>query len=293
MSVWREPEQFRSACSSARKDGQRVAFVPTMGALHEGHLKLIREARRRADFVAVSVFVNPTQFGANEDLSRYPRTLEKDVAQSLEAGASGVFAPDTAAMYPPGDCTRVRAGQIAEPLCGQFRPGHFEGVATVVAKLFALAGPCLAVFGRKDYQQLCVVRALARDLFLPVEVLGIPTVREKDGLAMSSRNAYLSASERSAAVAIPRALSAALQAFRAGERNAGALVAKARALVEPIAVSVDYVSLADADTLRVIEPSETMGERALLALAIRMPSARLIDNIVLGEDSDPLDQDAH
>lgn len=288
MSIWSEPEQFRKACDDARRRGQQVGFVPTMGALHEGHLRLIREAKARCDFVAVSVFVNPTQFGKNEDLSRYPRTLEKDVSQSLEAGAAGVFAPSASAMYAPNDDTRIRVGRVAEPLCGQFRPGHFEGVATVVAKLFALCGPCTAVFGRKDYQQLCVIQTMVRDLFLPVEILGIPTVRESDGLAMSSRNAYLSPAERSSARAIPEGLSAAVRAFQRGERIAGHLVSLTRSHVEPVVQSIDYVSIAEADTLRIFEPGESIGDRALIALAIRMPSARLIDNVVLGEDRDPL-----
>lgn len=288
MQIWRDPEELRRACDEARRAGHRVGLVPTMGALHAGHAALVEEAARRASFVAVTVFVNPTQFGPSEDLAKYPRTLDSDIEKSGKAGAAGVFAPSAEAMYPPGDETRVRVAATAEPLCGAHRPGHFEGVATVVTKLFALAGPCAAIFGRKDYQQLQVIRRLVRDLFLPVEIIGAPTVREPDGLAMSSRNAYLSKAEREQAVAIPRGLSAAVRAFGNGERDAGVLRALVRSHVEPIARSIDYVDVADPDTLRVLPDGARAGERALVALAIRTPSARLIDNVVLGEDPAPI-----
>lgn len=286
--IWRDPEELRRACDEARRKGLRVGLVPTMGALHAGHTALIHEAAKRADFVAVTVFVNPTQFGPNEDLAKYPRTLESDIEKSISAGAKGVFAPSAEAMYPPGDETRVRVPITSDPLCGAHRPGHFEGVATIVTKLFALAGPCVAVFGRKDYQQLQVIKRLARDLFLPVDVVGMRTVREPDGLAMSSRNAYLSQVERQQAVAIPRGLSAAVRAFQKGERDAGALRSMVRSHVEPIAKSIDYVDVADPDSLRVLADGEKAGDRALVAVAVRTPSARLIDNVVLGEDPAPL-----
>lgn len=288
MEIWRSPEAFRQACDAARQRGSRVGLVPTMGALHRGHQALIEEARKRADFVVVSVFVNPTQFGPNEDFSRYPRDLEGDAHKSEQASANGIFAPPRDAMYPHGDETRVHVGATAEGLCGLFRPGHFEGVATIVAKLFALVGPAVAVFGRKDYQQLKVIERMTKDLFLPIEVVGLPTIREADGLAMSSRNAYLSPEARASATAIPRGLSAACRAFAAGERNVSVLTGITRAYVEPIANSVDYVDLADPDTVRVLGPSERSGERALLALAIRTAGARLIDNVVLGEDPAPV-----
>ena len=197
----------------------RRGVVMTMGALHEGHADLIRAARDLDDHVTVTIFVNPTQFGPGEDFARYPRALDRDLAACEEAGATGVFAPEVAAMYPPGEETRVRPGATAAPLCGAHRPGHFEGVATIVTKLFALAGPCVAVFGRKDYQQLMVIRRLARDLLLPVEVVGARTVREPDGLAMSSRNAYLSPDDRRRAAAIPRALTDAAKAAELGRRG--------------------------------------------------------------------------
>ena len=288
MQLLREPEVFRRACDEARARGERVGLVPTMGALHAGHVALVEDARRRASFVAVSVFVNPTQFGPNEDYARYPRVLEADRDKCERAGAGAVFAPPPEAMYPPGDETRVRVGATAGPLCGAHRPGHFEGVATVVAKLFALTGPCVAVFGRKDYQQLAVIRRFTRDLFLPVEVVGMRTVREPDGLAMSSRNAYLSAEQRAAALAIPRGLSRATAAFARGERDAGALVALAREEIARVATSIDYVDVADPDTVQVFAPGARVGDRALLAVAVRLGGARLIDNVVMGEDPAPI-----
>jgi pantoate--beta-alanine ligase len=254
-----------------------------MGALHEGHLALVREARRHTDFVMCSIFVNPTQFGPNEDFARYPRDLASDVAK-LE-GASAVFAPDVSAMYPPGDETRVRVGPLAAHLCGPHRPGHFEGVATVVTKLFAIAGPCTAVFGKKDYQQLAILRRVALDLFLPVTVVGFPIVREADGVAMSSRNAYLSADERQRALALSRGLSAAARAFASGERKAGVLRGLAQGEVEQVATSIDYVTLADADALVPFDDAAVIGDRAVLAIACRIGTTRLIDNLVLGEDA--------
>jgi len=287
VELWHDPEAFRRACNAARTSGARVALVPTMGALHAGHIALVDEARARAGFVVVSIFVNPTQFGPNEDYGRYPRTLEADRSRVAEAGAHGVFAPDVAAMYPPGDETRVRVGATAEALCGAHRPGHFEGVTTVVAKLFALAGPCLAVFGRKDYQQLKVIERMTRDLMLPVEVIGVRTVREPDGVALSSRNAYLSPDQRAAAREIPRGLSDAAAAFARGERDPGVLAGLVRSRVAPVASSIDYVEVADPDSVRPFAPGERTGDRALVALAVRIGGARLIDNMVLGEDPPP------
>jgi pantoate--beta-alanine ligase len=256
-----------------------------MGALHEGHLELVREAKRRAPFVAVSIFVNPTQFGPNEDLARYPRNLEADLERCGAVGTAIVFAPDTSEMYPPGDATRVRVGALAEPLCGAFRPGHFEGVATVVAKLFALAAPCVAVFGRKDYQQLRVIERMARDLLFAVEIVGVATVRDADGLAMSSRNAYLSPQERERARSIPRALGEAVRAFEVGERRAGALRQIVTSRVAPAATKVDYVTVADPETLAPIDDGATLEGPALVALAAFIEKTRLIDNVVLGVDA--------
>jgi pantoate--beta-alanine ligase len=288
MDIWRTADAFRHACDEARRRGEQVALVPTMGALHRGHQALVAEAAKHASFVAVSVFVNPTQFGPHEDFSRYPRDLDGDVQKSLEAGARGVFAPPPNEMYPAGDETRVHVGALAHELCGPHRPGHFEGVATVVAKLLILTGPSSAYFGRKDFQQLKVIERIVKDLFIPVNVVGVPTIREADGLAMSSRNAYLSAQARSAATAIPRGLTDAARAFAAGERRIGELVRLVRRHVEQIADSIDYIDAADPDTLRVFGPDQMAPDRTLLAVAIRTSGARLIDNMVLGEDSPPI-----
>jgi pantoate--beta-alanine ligase len=289
MEIVRLPDEMRRACDRARGSGVRVGLVPTMGALHDGHARLIRAARERADFVVTTVFVNPTQFGPNEDFAKYPRTLDDDAVIAAKAGASLIFAPETATMYPPGDETRVRVGETAAELCGRHRPGHFEGVTTVVAKLFAIAGPSVALFGRKDYQQLKVIGRMTTDLFLPVEVVGIPTVREADGVALSSRNRYLSADARAAARAIPEGLSLAAQAFARGERRAGALAALCRDRIAQIADSIDYVEVADPETVVPLGQGALAGDRALLAVALRLGGARLIDNVVLGEDRAPLE----
>jgi pantoate--beta-alanine ligase len=287
MQLFRELEAFRRACDEARSRGQRVGLVPTMGALHAGHIALITEAKQRTDFIAVSIFVNPTQFGPSEDLSRYPRDMDRDMEKCAAAGAALVFAPSVEAMYPKGEETRVRVGATAAPLCGAHRPGHFEGVATIVTKLFVLTGPCTAVFGRKDYQQLQVIKRLTQDLLLPIEIVGVRTVREPDGLAMSSRNAYLSAEQRQKALAIPRGLAAAARAFAEGERRAGVLAFKVTAEVAKVADAIDYVSVADPESLRVFGPEQAAGDRALCALAVRLGGARLIDNLVLGQDPEP------
>ena len=282
------PAEFRTVCDDARhKTGRPFGFVPTMGALHDGHLSLVREAKKHAPLVGVSIFVNPTQFGPNEDFTRYPRDLAADVTKLASVGADVVFAPEAGAMYPQGEQTRVRVGTLADSLCGPFRPGHFEGVATVVAKLFALVGPSVAVFGKKDYQQLAILRRLATDLFFPVTIVGHPIVREKDGLAMSSRNAYLSAPDRQRALALSRGLRAAWQAFGAGERRGGALRALVRQEVEKGADSIDYVDVTDADSLAPFAEDARVGERALVAIACRVGTTRLIDNVVLGEDPIP------
>ena len=286
VALLRTVADLREACDAVRRRGERVGFVPTMGALHAGHLALAREAKRRAPFVVASIFVNPTQFGPNEDLARYPRDLEGDMAKLATEGVDAVFAPDVGEVYPAGEETRVHVAHLTEPLCGRTRPGHFDGVATVVAKLFAMVGPSVAVFGTKDYQQLLVIRRMTRDLFLPVEVVGVRTIREPDGLAMSSRNAYLSPPERSRALALARGLDAAARAFAAGERRPRELERVAREPVDLAATSVDYVEVRNPDTLASLD-RET-GPRALLAIACRIGPTRLIDNLVLGEDPSPL-----
>ncbi len=279
------PAELRDACEWGRKHGP-VGFVPTMGALHDGHLALVREAKKKASFVVASVFVNPTQFGPNEDFSRYPRDIEGDRAKLAAAGCGLLFAPEASAMYPAGDETRVRVGSLAETLEGEFRPGHFEGVATVVTKLFSLVGPCTAVFGRKDYQQLQVLKRVTKDLFLPIEIIGHEIVRETDGVAMSSRNAYLSPADRERARALSRGLSAAWKLFASGETSATALRNATLSEVIQAADSIDYVSVSDADTL--VPLREKVEARALVSIACRIGKTRLIDNVVLGEDPDPL-----
>jgi pantoate--beta-alanine ligase len=286
--VFESVASFRAACDEVRARGGKLALVPTMGALHAGHLALVLDAAQRADSVAVTIFVNPTQFGPNEDFERYPRALERDVAASSQVGASLVFAPSVGEMYPPGERTRVRVGGLTDALCGHTRPGHFEGVTTIVTKLFAIAGPCLAVFGRKDYQQLKTIQRMVRDLMLPVEIIGHPTVREPDGLALSSRNAYLPEAARERAVAIPRALSAAVQRFSNGERSVEKLRAGVLGRLTDAGLSPDYVTLADAESIEPLSDADQIPGRALLALAAFADGTRLIDNVVLGEDPAPI-----
>jgi pantoate--beta-alanine ligase len=286
--VARSVAEFRSACDDVRSSGETLGLVPTMGALHAGHLALVAEARRHATRVAVTIFVNPTQFGPKEDLAKYPRPFEKDLELCRGAGVSLVFAPPEAEMYPAGETTRVHVARLTDALCGPFRPGHFDGVATIVTKLFAVAGPSVAVFGRKDYQQLAVVRRMVKDLLLPITLVGFPTVRDGDGLALSSRNAYLSAEERARALAVPRALSAVVHAHEKGERNVGELRRLALRHLEPAATGIDYFTLADADDLVPRADTDVLSERALVATAAFIGKTRLIDNVVLGEDPAPL-----
>jgi pantoate--beta-alanine ligase len=286
MRVVHAPEEMRTLANEARGRGETVGLVPTMGALHQGHATLVREAATRSRHVIVTVFVNPTQFAPTEDLAKYPRTLDADVALAAAAGAQTVFAPNEAAMYPPGDETRVHAAATARHLEGAFRPTHFEGVATIVTKLLALAGPSIACFGKKDYQQLQIIKRLVADLFLPIEIVTVPTVREPDGLALSSRNRYLDAGARERARRIPEGLSLAHASFARGERRVDALSGLVRARLEGAADAIDYVAVADAAT---VTPFDGVAPaRAVLAVAARVGGARLIDNVVLGEDPAPI-----
>jgi pantoate--beta-alanine ligase len=271
---------LRAACDRARAQGLRVGLVPTMGYLHEGHRSLMRAARGECDLVVVTIFVNPLQFGAGEDLDRYPRDLSGDLAQCETEGVDVVFAPSVAEMYPSGrPLTSVHVDGLTSDLCGAARPTHFDGVATVVTKLFAIVGPCAAYFGRKDAQQLAVIARLVEDLDLPVEVVGCAIVREPDGLALSSRNAYLSPENRRAALVLSRALEAAAGAVVKGERDASAVVDLVRGLVatEP-AVTLEYV---EARTAADLTPLTVLDGDVLLALAARVGETRLIDNVVL------------
>jgi pantoate--beta-alanine ligase len=267
---------LRTAVAAFRKKGETVALVPTMGALHAGHLALVAEARKRCDRVVVSVFVNPTQFGPNEDFGRYPRDLAADRKLLAAAGADLVFAPTVAAMYPNGFATTVAVEALASDLDGRFRPGHFTGVATVVAKLLAMAFPDAAVFGEKDYQQLAIVRRLVRDLDLPVAIVGIPTGREADGLALSSRNAYLTAEQRRAAPALHEAL---LAAAREAVGDFGAWLDVAERAIRAVRARgfdrVDYLELRDAETLGAPDPKRP----ARVLAAAWLGTTRLIDNV--------------
>jgi pantoate--beta-alanine ligase len=269
----------RAACDRARSEGRRVGLVPTMGFLHEGHRSLMRAARAETDFVVVTIFVNPLQFGADEDLDRYPRDLAGDLAQCDAEGIDVVFAPPASEMYPNGaPRTTVHVDGLTEGLCGAARPTHFDGVTTVVTKLFAIVGPCAAFFGRKDAQQLAVIRRMAADLDLPVAVVGCPLVREPDGLARSSRNAYLSTAERAAALVLYRSLTAAADAVREGERDVTRLVDQVRATVaaEPL-VELEYAEVRALDDLA---PVAQIDGEVLLAVAARVGATRLIDNVM-------------
>jgi pantoate--beta-alanine ligase len=277
VQIIREINALRSDVADLKRSG-RLAFVPTMGALHAGHMALVQEAKRRADNVAASIFVNPTQFGANEDLSTYPRQEAEDAAMLEEAGCAILWAPDVATMYPEGFATNIHVAGVSGGLCGSSRPGHFDGVATVVAKLFGQVKPDIALFGEKDYQQLAVIRRMARDLDMDVEVVGVPTQRDADGLALSSRNAYLSREERIAARALPRTLVEACQALLDGADVSATLVeAEARLRAAGFA-PVDYVELRDAGTL---EPLTRADRSARLLAAARIGRTRLIDNIAV------------
>ena len=272
--------ELRGHLAQSRAAGHRIGLVPTMGALHEGHLRLCDVARESADAVVLSIFVNPLQFGPGEDFERYPRDLERDAALVADRGVGIVFAPDAAEIYPDGAAqVRVHAPSLSDVLCGRFRPGHFEGVLTVVAKLFNIVRPDCAVFGQKDLQQSVLIRRMARDLDFPIDVIVGPLVREADGLAMSSRNAYLSADERRSALQLHRALQSAQQTFGAGETDPAAIVAAAAATLDAAAgVSAQYVEVVDPESLATPDRVER-GD--VIAVAAYVGSTRLIDNHIL------------
>ena len=280
MTVVRSPRRMARLAARLRRQGKRVGVVPTMGALHEGHLSLIRAAVRQCDVVIVTIFVNPLQFGPAEDFARYPRPLARDLRACRRAGAHVVFAPSVKALYPERFQTRIDPGPLARRWEGSSRPGHFSGVATVVAKLFGLAQPTDAYFGQKDYQQTLIVRRLVEDLDIPVRIHVLPTVREPDGLAMSSRNHYLSADERRQARVLSGALRAARARIRAGARVSGPVVAEMRRLIgaQP-AARIDYAVVVDAKTLL---PLARLRGRVAILLAVRVGRTRLIDNLLVG-----------
>ena len=262
-----------------RRDGKTIVLVPTMGFLHSGHLSLVKEGFKRGNDIVVSIFVNPTQFGPGEDFEAYPRDLERDLDLLRHEGVQAVFAPDRNALYPPGYQSYVALETLPNYLCGKSRPTHFRGVATVVTKLFNLVKPRVAVFGRKDYQQLAIIRQMVKDLNFDIDIVGAPIVREPDGLAMSSRNTYLTPAQRNSARALYRSLQQAQASVRSGETSAARLIEAASALIASYAETViDYIAVCDPETLAEVE---TIAQPVLMALAVKVGRPRLIDNMIL------------
>ena len=279
MEILTDIPAMKAWVRSVKARGETVCLVPTMGYLHRGHLALMQMGRTLADHLVISIFVNPTQFGAGEDLDKYPRDLPRDASMAESVGVECIFHPEPSSMYPPGYSTYIDVEGITEGLCGASRPGHFRGVATVVAKLFTIVEPDFAVFGEKDYQQLAVIRRMVRDLNLGVEVVAHPTVREEDGLAMSSRNKYLSPSQRQSALVLSKALEEARLLVGQGERDVQAVRARVLHMIEQTPeCAEDYVEIVDAVSL---EPLERIEGRAVMALAVRVGATRLIDNVTL------------
>jgi pantoate--beta-alanine ligase len=279
MKIAQTIPQAQAICPAFRTQGRRLGLVPTMGALHEGHLSLVRAARAKTDAVAVSIFVNPTQFGPNEDFTKYPRNFERDCELLEREGVAVVFAPSAEEMYGKGSATWVEVEGLSDRLCGKSRPGHFRGVATVVAKLFQIIQPDAAFFGQKDAAQVAIIRRMVRDLNIPVGIEVCPIVRDPDGLALSSRNAYLTPEERKSALALYRALKRVETVFDSGERDTVALISAATTeLSGERGVRLDYFEIVDTDTL---EPQPTINRKALVAVAGLVGKTRLIDNILL------------
>jgi len=272
-------KEMQTLSNSIRKEGRIISFVPTMGALHEGHLSLMRKAKEKSEFLVVSIFVNPTQFGPNEDYTKYTRDLEGDLKKIREIGVDVVFFPDINEIYPDGFETYVEVEELQKPLCGQFRPGHFKGVATVVLKLFNIVKPDIAIFGEKDYQQLKIIQKMARDLHLEIEIIGMPIIREDDGLALSSRNAYLSDGERGRALALSRALNEIKASYYKGQKNINDLVHTGKEILDSSSITdLDYLEIRNAETL---ESEKQAQSGDLVAVAARVGNTRLIDNIKL------------
>jgi pantoate--beta-alanine ligase len=279
VAVAATAEELRNQVAAARRSGKTIGFVPTMGALHEGHASLIRQARAATDYVVVSIFVNPTQFGPHEDLTRYPRPLESDLAMCTACAADVAFVPSVETIYPPGFCTFVEVTGLQDVLEGASRPGHFRGVATVVLRLFNLVRPDVAWFGQKDAQQVRIIQKMVRDLEVTVEIRVGQTVREKDGLALSSRNQYLDSFQRQAAPVLSQALEAGRSLVLAGERDAAIIQeTMARCITATSGAVLDYAAVVDADTL---QPVTRVQGPTLLALAVRFGTTRLIDNVIV------------
>lgn len=284
MEIIESVGEMQRFSDGLRRQGKRIAFVPTMGYLHDGHLSLMIEGRKRGDCLVTSIYVNPTQFGPNEDLAKYPRDFERDRDLCRGVGVDVIFYPPDREMYPPHYQTYVTVEEVTQNLCGLSRPGHFRGVATVCAKLFNMVKAHVAVFGKKDFQQLVVIKRMVQDLNMDLEIIGMSTLREADGLAMSSRNIYLKPEERESALSLSRSLKLAKTLYDGGERDAAAIIAAARKLIESCPhTKIDYVQICDTTTMKDVERLE--GE-CVMALAVRVGVARLIDNYVFG---DPLD----
>ncbi|KPC56098.1 MULTISPECIES: pantoate--beta-alanine ligase [Pseudomonas syringae group genomosp. 2] len=280
MNTVKTVQELRAAVARARSEGKRIALTPTMGNLHSGHAALVAKAAQRADFVVATIFVNPLQFGPNEDLATYPRTLAADQEKLLQAGCNLLFTPNVEEMYPHGmaDQTLVSVPHLSQGLCGASRPGHFEGVATVVSKLFNMVQPDLAIFGEKDFQQLAVIRAMVRDLNMPIQIIGEPTVRADDGLALSSRNGYLNEAQRAAAPALYQAIRQTADAISAGEQDFDALLTSKKQQLEAAGFRIDYLEIRDATSLR---PTTAENRDVVILAAAFLGKTRLIDNLHL------------
>ncbi|MCX7817195.1 MAG: pantoate--beta-alanine ligase [Syntrophales bacterium] len=282
MKVFTKVREMQAFSESLRKEGKIIAFVPTMGYFHEGHLNLMREGRKRGDCLVVSIYVNPTQFGPNEDLNRYPRDFERDSRLARDVGVDVIFYPPDEEMYPPNYQTYVNVEKVTQNLCGISRPGHFRGVTTVCCKLFNIVKPHVTIFGKKDFQQLVTIKRMVADLNIDLEVVAMPTTREPDGLAMSSRNVYLSPGERVSALSLSKSLKLAKDMYEQGERDAGSIISEVRRFIESHPYTkIDYVKICDTATLEDVQKIE--GE-CVIALAVFVGSARLIDNYVFGEE---------
>jgi len=282
MKIIDTVHEMQSYAESLRNSGQRIAFVPTMGYFHEGHLNLMREGRKRGDKLVISIYVNPTQFGPAEDLEKYPRNFDRDSQLARDVGVDVIFFPSNAEVYPEHYQTYVTVEEVTKNLCGMSRPGHFRGVATVCAKLFNMVKPHLALFGKKDFQQLATIKRMVADLNMDLEIVGLPTTREKDGLAMSSRNVYLSPEERESALCLSRSLRQAQTQYEKGERDARRILEAVQTYIESVPFTrIDYVKICDTTTLRDVDSLE---KESVLALAVFVGATRLIDNHVFGEE---------
>ncbi len=281
MKLFESAQLMQRHSESLRVQGRRISFVPTMGYLHEGHLNLMREGKRRGDYLVVSIFVNPTQFGPQEDLEKYPRDFEGDERRAASVGVDAIFYPANEEMYPPNYQTYVTVEEVTKNLCGQSRPIHFRGVATVCAKLFNIVKPHVAVFGKKDFQQLVTIQRMVRDLNMDLEIVGLDTTREQDGLAMSSRNAYLKEAERESALSLSRSLVRAKKLYDTGERSSGKIIRAVQEFITSYGgTRIDYVKICDTETMEDVEHIE---RESVLALAVWVGSTRLIDNYVFGQ----------